>query len=324
MPLKITNLSKRYKEKWVLRDVSLDVDEGEILGLFGESASGKTTVVEAIAGTIPIDGGAIVIGDRDVTKLTAAERGFLLTSKQNASALISIFKRKGTSEHADGKAQVIAFDAALGQARDVLLLDNPFCQMDAQMRREMIDVLREAVRRNNLNVVFASNNFEEILLVCDRVAVLSNGEIVQTGSPQEVYEEPLTSEVARITGRNNLFDARRLTSNKAEISEFQTLDGEHRLFAQRIDRSGLIALNQNVTLGVRPEQISLSFGASFPEDNLLRAKIAGVQFLGASTLVMLDANGLKLQAFVQRLVGLNIGDECMVGLPPDRIRIFKN
>jgi ABC-type Fe3+/spermidine/putrescine transport system ATPase subunit len=322
MPLKITNLSKRYKEKWVLHDVSLDVEQSEIFGLFGASASGKTTLVEAIAGNIPISGGTVTSGDRNVIKLSAVERGFQPT-KQNTSSLISIFKRKRTSEHADGKAQAIVFDAALAQARDVLLLDNPFCRMDAQLRQEKIDVLRDAVQRNNLNVVLASNDFEEILLVCDRVAVLSNGEIVQTGTPQEVYEAPLTKEVAKITGRNNLFEARRLTSSKAEISEFQTLDGEHRLFTQKLDRSGLVALNQNVILGIRPEQISLSFGASFPEDNLLKARIVGVQFLGASTLVLLDANGLKLQAFVQRLVGLNTGDECMVGLPPDRIHIFK-
>ena len=75
-------------------------------------------------------------------------------------------------------------------------------------------------------------------------------------------------------------------------------------------------------LGIRPEQISISFGASFPEDNLLKATLTGVQYMGATTLIQLDANGLKLEALVLRLVGLNPGDECMVGLPPERILIF--
>lgn len=83
-------------------------------------------------------------------------------------------------------------------------------------------------------------------------------------------------------------------------------------------------MNQNVTLGIRPEQISIAFGASFPEDNLLKAKITGIRFLGANTLVELDAHGLRLDALVPRLVGLDPGDKCMLGLPPDRIAIYKD
>jgi ABC-type sugar transport system ATPase subunit len=111
---------------------------------------------------------------------------------------------------------------------------------------------------------------------------------------------------------------------KQDIPEFHTIDGGHRLFAQRIERGALGALNQNVTLAIRPEYISIAFGASFPEDNLLKATVKKIQFLGGTTLVDLDAEGLMLQALVPRVVGLNPGDECMVGLPPDRIQIFKD
>ena len=71
-----------------------------------------------------------------------------------------------------------------------------------------------------------------------------------------------------------------------------------------------------------PEEISISFGASFPEDNLLKATVTEVTFLGPVTRVRLDAEGLELQAIVLRLVGLEIGEECMVGIPPDRIKIL--
>lgn len=91
-----------------------------------------------------------------------------------------------------------------------------------------------------------------------------------------------------------------------------------------MEKRSLGALNQNVWLGIRPEHISISFGASFPEDNLIKATITGVQFLGATTMVELDAEGLRLDALVPRLVGLNIGDTCMLGMPPDRIAIFKD
>jgi ABC-type Fe3+/spermidine/putrescine transport system ATPase subunit len=213
---------------------------------------------------------------------------------------------------------------AIESATNVLLLDDPFCAMDARESQNIIEKMRNAATGRGVTVIFASNNFEQILLGCNTCAVMVSGEIKQVGAPQEIYERPESRAVAGITGRNNLFAARRLTSSKAEVPEFQTIDGGHRLFAQRVERGALGALNQNVTLAIRPEQISLSFGASFPEDNLLKATVKRVQFLGPTTLIDLDAGGLILQALVLRLVGLNIGDECMVGLPPDRIQIFRD
>jgi ABC-type Fe3+/spermidine/putrescine transport system ATPase subunit len=103
------------------------------------------------------------------------------------------------------------------------------------------------------------------------------------------------------------------------------LEGNHRLFAQKTEsKHALGAINQNVSLAIRPEHISMSFGASFPEDNLLKAVVRSVTYLGATTRVELDCSGLRLEAMVLRLVGLNVGDECMVGLPPDRILILKD
>ena len=130
--------------------------------------------------------------------------------------------------------------------------------------------------------------------------------------------------VARATGRCNIFSARRLTSTKFDIPEFQTIDGEHRIFAERSDIAKLGAINRNVSLAIRPENISMSFGASFPEDNLLKAIVRRVEFLGPFTQVELDANGLVLNATVFRLVGLGVGQECMIGLPPDRIKVLKD
>jgi len=89
-----------------------------------------------------------------------------------------------------------------------------------------------------------------------------------------------------------------------------------------MDVRRLGAINKNVRLGIRPEHLSLSFGAAFPEDNLLRATIGTKRFCGPFTLVELSCNGLQLTASVPRLVGISAGDECMVGLPPDRIRVF--
>ena len=324
MTLIINNLSKKYDQNWVIKDVSLTVERGEILGLFGVVAEGKTTVIRLLAGIEPLNSGTIFYNSQDLTNRNCDERGFNFPKITNEAFWTALFKTRKSSPLADGEGQVLALEHALQTASEVLLLDNQFCFMDWITRERNCEKLRATVKEKNLAVIFATNDYTEIFSICDRVAVLHNGVIVQTGTPREVFEKPNSAAVARVTGRNNLIEARRLTSSKSDTPEFQTLVGEHRLFTDRVEKDSLGAINQTVTLAIRPEHVSISFGASFPEDNLLRAEIAGISFLGATTLIKLNANGLILEALVLRLVGLKVGDECMVGLPPDRILVLKN
>lgn len=322
MSLKVFNLSKRYNDMWALRDVSLEAATGEVYGIFGPSGSGKTTLLNAIEGTIPLNGGSVQVNDSDVTALAGTARNISVPEYERPSIWQLVVKARNSTSRLKHRSRAVL--RALESVKSVLLLDDPFCGMDASECEALADKIRNAARERGVAVFFASSDFEQTLLTCDRVAVIVRGEIKQQGPPQEVYERPESRVVAAVTGRHNLFEARRLTSSKAEIPEFHTIDGSHRLFAQRIERGALGALNQNVTLAIRPEQVSISFGASFPEDNLLKATVRRIQRLGPTTLIELDADGLKLQALVLRVVGLDVGEECMVGLPPDRIQIFRD
>ena len=191
-------------------------------------------------------------------------------------------------------------------------------------RTVLLNELKALPEESGKTVIFASSDFEQIASVCDRIAVIVKGEIAQIGFPQEVYENPASRAVASIVGRNNIFAARRLTSTNADLPEFQTIDGSHRLFAQSTDKHALGAINQNVSLAIRPEQISISFEAAFPEDNILKAIVTAIRFLGPTTIIELDADGLHLQSLVFRIVGLNVGDECMIAMPPHRIQVLKD
>lgn len=324
MSLIIKNLSLRYDNNWIFKDVSLEAADGEILGLFGLSGEGKSTLLRAIAGIEKNCDGRVVFNDNDLTDIASKDRDFHFPTLTNESFWKTVFKTRSVSELADGEGQRMALDNALNNASNVLLLDNSFCQMDWLLRLENYQKLIGTVREKNLAVIFATNDYEEVIRVCDRAAVIINGEVRQTGTPREIYEHPNSPGVARVFGRNNLIEARRLTSSKAEVPEFQTIIGEHRIFTAKTEKRNLGALNQNVMLAIRPEHISISFGASFPEDNLLKATIRKVQFSGVTTQIFLDAGGLELEATVLRLVGLKIGDECMVGLPPDRILVLKD
>jgi len=324
MSLIINNLSKKYDNNWVIRDVSLQVEKGEILGLFGVVAEGKTTIIRMLAGTEPLNSGTIFFNSEDLTERNCGERDFNFPKLTNDDFWKSIFGDQKSSQLADGEGQILALEHALQNASKVLLLDNEFCFMDRITRERNCEKLRTVVKEKNLAVIFATNDYAEVFSICDRVSVLHNGVIVQTGTPREVFENPKSVAVARVTGRNNLIEARRLASSKRDTPEFQTLLGEHRVFTDKVAETATGELGENVTLAIRPEHVSISFGASFPEDNLLRATISGISFLGATTLIKLDADGLILEALVLRLVGLKVGEECMVGLPPDRILVFND
>lgn len=314
MALELTNVSKRIGNTWALRDVSLRAEPGRILGIFGPNGSGKSMLLKVIAGTEGTNGGTIT-GRGD-------EKPLLVAPTAYRSGIKAIFTRPKPAS--DGEAALDELSEITNGAATLVLLDNAFACLDGPQRSRAFEKIRAAAAERSLSVIFASSDFTEILEFCDEAVVLTRGDVIQTGTPQGIYDDPATAMIADITGPNNLIEARRLSSSKADIPEFQTIEGEHRLVAQKIARGMLGALNRNVTLGIRPEQIMISFGASFPEDNLLKASIKAIKPLGAATRVELDSNGLRLTAMVTRLIGLNIDDECMLGLPPDRIRIFRD
>lgn len=323
MPLRIDKLSKRFGNKWALRDLSFEVEDGSVIGIFGPSGSGKSALLKTIAGTVKPNGGTIDLDGQDITKTKAKERSIVFYSghaKAGFKQLIESF----WSSSSKGEEQLDKFEIAVKKSGKVILLDEPFCEMDISQRSECFATIRKAAKSRDRIVIFASSDFEQIISLTDEAAFLSSGAIIQTGTPQEIYDEPVSLAVARMTGDNNLITARRISSTDADLPEFQTIDGGHRLFAQSVDKGRLGAINQNIMLAIRPEQVSMSMGASFPEDNLLKGKVTKIKFRGPTSLIEFDASGLKVETRVFKVVGLNIGDECMLGLPPHRILILKD
>lgn len=319
MTLKISKLSKRYNDKWVLRDASFEVKRGEVLGIVGENSSGKSTLLRLISGSEKANSGEISFDGKNITEIK--ERGFSFPNNQKTWK--SIFSAN-KPELSESEKQLETFCNQIENSNSVILLDNPFSNLDLLTKKKALEELRKAIKEQNLAVIFVTNCEAEAFAVCDQLAVLADGYIVQTATPREVYEKPSSVAAARALGHCNLIVSRRVTFNNQHSLEFQTLIGDHRLLLDKVEKSALGAITNNVSLAIRPEHISISFGASFPEDNLLKAEIIGIEYQGATTRLHLNANGLTLEALVLRLVGLNIGDECMVGLPPDRILVLKS
>ena len=359
MPLlKIESISKRYGDFWALRDVSLEVEAGEFFGLLGTTGAGKSAILRMIAGFEMPNTGKITINDEDVTKqapekrsvgcvfqgdaliphLTVAENVAVNLKTQKLAkdkikqvvadtlnlVKLSDFETRRASELSGGQRQLAALGRAIAAQPRVLLFDEPFTNLDPALLEEIHAILKETVKKTHSAVVYATQNQEETFSLCDRIAVVGKSEVLQIGTPREIYNQPETVEVAKLVGRNNLIRAARLTSNKTALSEFQTIEGSHRLFVDNVEKKRLGAINQIVTLAIRPENLILTFGAAFPEDNLLKASITEINYFGATTRIVLDADGLRLEALLMRLIGLNVGDVCLVGLPPNRISVLKD
>lgn len=322
MSLQVERLSKRSGNTWVLRDASFDVDDGEVFGIVGGSGSGRSEMLKCIAGSEKANGGSVTLNGRSILDLPSRSRdlSFIDDGRGRSKLGRSLFRSKNIS---DSEYRSGLIEKSANDGRAAIVIDDPFSGTDPLCRRRITEMLRQFADSGKL-VLVGSPDLEDLAPICDRVAVIVKGEILQTGHPSKVYEHPASTAVARATGDINLLPVRRLTSTKAESPEFVTIDGNVRLFAQPTEAKDLGPINKTIHLAIRPEQLSISFGASFPEDNLLKAAVTEIRYCGATTFVDLAAGELKLVARVFRIVGLSVGDECMVAIPPDRLIVLQD
>ncbi|MBE7516620.1 MAG: ATP-binding cassette domain-containing protein [Chloracidobacterium sp.] len=307
MGFTVEELSKVTDGKWVLRDISFEVADGERIGILGGEGAGKTTLLRLIAGMDRSNGGKVE---------GLSPEDFIFPTPIRKTGIFGADK----TSLSDCEARRQALDSALEADAPILLLDDLLAPADAFIQAFYAKKLRDSGK----TIVMASSDFQRLAAVCDRIVIIDRSYLIQAGFTQQVYENPINVAAARLTGECNLIEARRLTSTNAELPEFQTIDGGHRLTARITAKGKLGAIHQSVSLAIRPEHVSISFEASFPEDNVIRGIVRDIRFHGPTTLVSLDCSGLELLARVFRVVGLNVGDECMIAMPPHRLNVLKS
>jgi sulfate transport system ATP-binding protein len=246
MSIEIRNIHKQFGDFHALRDVSLDIDSGELVALLGPSGCGKTTLLRIIAGLETADTGTIAFSGEDTTHVHVRERqvGFvfqhyalfrhmtvfenvafgLRMKPRNQRPTDSVIQQKVhdllnlvqldwladryPSQLSGGQRQRIALARALAVEPKVLLLDEPFGALDAKVRKELRRWLRRLHDDLHVTSIFVTHDQEEALEVADRVVLMNSGRVEQIGSPQEVWDHPASPFVYGFLGDVNLFHGR--------------------------------------------------------------------------------------------------------------------
>lgn len=264
MSIDIIGVNKRFGNFVALDNVNLNIADGELTALLGPSGSGKTTLLRVIAGLEQADSGQIRLHGVDATHVHVRERnvGFVfqhyalfrhMTVFENVAFGLRVRPRRERPSNAEiakrvrellelvqldwvadrypsqlsgGQRQRIALARALAVEPKVLLLDEPFGALDAQVRKELRRWLRRLHDEIHVTSVFVTHDQEEALEVADRVVVMNRGKIEQIGSPEEVYDHPATPFVYRFLGNVNLFHGR-VAGGQAQIGGITVPAPEH-------------------------------------------------------------------------------------------------
>jgi iron(III) transport system ATP-binding protein len=241
------NVSKRYGDVTAVRDVSFRIEAGTLVTLLGPSGCGKTTTLRMVAGLEMASDGRIFIGDDDVTLLPATERDVTMVfqsyalfphmsvadnvsyglrvsglaktaAREQAEEGLGLVGLRGygerfPSELSGGQQQRVAVARALVLEPQVVLFDEPLSNLDARLRRQVREEIREIQQSLGLTSLYVTHDQQEALAVSDRIIVMSDAVVAQEGSPRELYEAPASLFVAGFIGDANLLPAAILTIN---------------------------------------------------------------------------------------------------------------
>jgi len=336
--IRIDRLSVRLPG-FSLRAVDLHVKQGEFFCLLGPTGAGKTLILESVAGIVPIAGGRIVVAGREVTGLPPERRGVgivyqdcalfphltvagnihfglryhrdsLPSAKDRCRHLadrlgLTPLMNRSVTTLSGGEKQRVALVRALATAPTVLLLDEPLASLDPCFREEIRDLFRRLHRETGLTVLMVTHDFADAHSLADRVAIINDGRIEQTGTVEAVFKTPATAFVAEFVGMKNMLPARVIG------------DGLHigKLVFPNPGRNGYQGLAM-----IRPEHIHLQpmGGDALPQTGL-QGSIAAISNQGLFAELAVTAGGVTLTTVLptSTLVELNLQPGAPVNLHID-------
>lgn len=338
--IELKNISKSFGDNLVLDNINLYIRENEFLTLLGPSGCGKTTTLRIIGGFESPDNGQVIFNGKDITDIPPYERqintvfqkyalfphlnvfdniAFGLKIKKikkeeikaRVEEILRLVNLKGFENReidslSGGQQQRIAIARALVNEPKVLLLDEPLGALDLKLRKDMQRELKNIQKRVGITFIYVTHDQEEALTMSDTVVVMDSGNILQIGTPVDIYNEPKNEFVAQFIGESNIIDG---IIHSDFIVEFSG-----KVF-ECVDKG--FGKDEEVEIVIRPEDVEIVD----PRDGILKGIIKHVTFKGVhyEMLAEVDEEIWMIHSTLKRNVGTEVG----INISPENIHVMK-
>lgn len=346
--VKFENITKKFNETTAVDNVSCNFEAGTLTTLLGPSGCGKTTSLRIIAGLERATSGKILVDNEDVTLLPATDRDVSMVFQsyalfphmsviENVSyglkminvnkeeyiekaletlKLVNLegYENRMPSELSGGQQQRVAVARAIVLEPKVLLFDEPLSNLDAKLRRQVREDIREIQQKLGVTTIYVTHDQEEALAISDKVIVMNNAVIAQEGNPKDLYNFPKNKFVANFIGDANVV--------KAEIINKQSNTYELKLAEINVKIECDNDLNSSVSVALRPEKIEIKRSN---DNNCIHATINNASFVGSSYQYILNSELGKLYVISNDTNDVfEVGEEVFLNLNEKDIRVLND
>jgi iron(III) transport system ATP-binding protein len=352
--IEIRNLFKRFKNVVAVNHIELEVNKGEMLTLLGPSGCGKTTTLRCIAGLEkPEEGDILIDGEPMLSEgfVHPSKRGIGMVFQnyavwphmkvyknivyglkiqkipkreieERAQQVLELVGLSGLEDRypgqlSGGQQQRVALARALVGNPKVLLLDEPLSNLDAKLREKMRFEIKSLVRRMGITSVYVTHDQAEAMVISDRVSVMNAGDIVQVGTPEEIYKKPVNRFVADFIGTTNFIpgEISELLKER-ELAYVRTEFGQKMLC--KIPDPAMASTNNKVNISIRPEDIEVFTEPTQDRDNLFKGTIMHRAYLGNFLYFFVNVDSTMIRVQAPYDMTQKEGEELFLFLDPEK------
>ncbi|MCI5839013.1 MAG: ABC transporter ATP-binding protein [Peptoniphilaceae bacterium] len=345
----VKNLKKVYDNKYeALKNVNLEIEDGELVCLLGPSGCGKSTMLNIIAGLLDPTDGEIFFDEKNIINLHPKDRNIGMVfqnyslyphmnvidnvifplrvgknkmKREDAIKKVQIFMEmtdikdiedKFPSSLSGGQQQRVAIARALVQNPKILLLDEPLSNLDARLRLRIREQIRILIKKIGVTSIFVTHDQEEAMSIADRIAIMDNGIVQQYDKPQNLYKNPSNLFVAKFLGTPeiNIYSVKRVADKllSRDISFDLSVLKKHEVLK--------MSLEKNFIIGIRPEFFEIS------DDGEISAIVSSVEMLGRFSVVHFELNDISSRLIAPNNIDIKSGDKINLKIAYENIYIF--
>ncbi|RSK28797.1 ABC transporter ATP-binding protein [Bacillus sp. HMF5848] len=351
--IKFDNVIKKYNDQAVIPGLSLNIKKGEFFTLLGPSGCGKTTLLRMVAGFNSIEGGEIFFDNKSINDLKPNMRNIgmvfqnyaifpHLTVKKNIAfglenrkvsktdidkrvneilniVQIEQFKDRLPERLSGGQQQRVALARAIVINPDVLLMDEPLSNLDAKLRIELRNAIKNIQNKVGITTIYVTHDQEEAMAVSDRIAVMKDGTIQHAGTPQNIYHRPANLFVSTFIGRTNILEGS-LVKHGEEITLH--FNNTYSIKLTNINTNLLSSDKTNVKISVRPEEFIINEST---DGEGIKGKVISSTFLGLNTNYFVELENNKVVEIIKESdidSLLEKGAVVYLQFKPEKINVF--